>query len=41
MPFQLPVYPMGLIALMAAAALTLWSMVCYLRLAWPVLRSEP
>jgi len=30
--------PIGLIALFGAAALTLWSMIIYLRAAWPYLR---
>jgi CDP-diacylglycerol--glycerol-3-phosphate 3-phosphatidyltransferase/cardiolipin synthase len=34
----LPVYELGLYCLVAAAALTLWSMVMYLRAAWPDLR---
>ena len=33
--FGLPIYALGLIATIAAAALTLWSMVVYLRAAWP------
>jgi CDP-diacylglycerol---glycerol-3-phosphate 3-phosphatidyltransferase len=33
----LPVYPVGMVLLLAAAALTLWSMVDYLRAAWPVM----
>lgn len=33
-------YPLGFIALAGAAALTLWSMVLYLRAAWPYLLSE-
>jgi CDP-diacylglycerol--glycerol-3-phosphate 3-phosphatidyltransferase len=33
--FGLPVYEMGVYCLMAAAVLTLWSMVQYLRAAWP------
>lgn len=32
-----PVYLIGVIALYVAAALTLWSMVIYLRAAWPTL----
>ena len=34
----LPVYEIGYGLLFAAAALTLWSMVVYLRTAWPVMR---
>jgi phosphatidylglycerophosphate synthase len=33
----LPIYTMGLWLTVAAAALTLWSAVVYLRAAWPVL----
>ena len=38
--FGLPVYTLGVIALVAAAALTLWSMAIYLRAAWPFLSRE-
>lgn len=34
----LPVYEIGYALLFAAGALTLWSMVVYLRAAWPVMR---
>jgi len=33
-------YPLGFIALAGAAALTLWSMVLYLRAAWPFLLAD-
>ena len=36
--FGLPVYQAGLVLTVAAAVLTLWSMVDYLRAAWPELR---
>ena len=36
--FGLPIYRMGLWLTFAAAVLTLWSMVGYLRAAWPELR---
>ncbi|WP_293372119.1 CDP-diacylglycerol--glycerol-3-phosphate 3-phosphatidyltransferase [Nevskia sp.] len=36
----IPVYKVGYGLLFAAAALTLWSMVVYLRAAWPVMREE-
>lgn len=36
--FGLPVYEMGVVLLVLAAALTLWSMVSYLRAAWPEIR---
>jgi len=38
--FDIPVYTIGLILLIVAAGLTLWSMVAYIRAAWPTL-SEP
>lgn len=37
----LPVYEMGVVLLAIAAVLTLWSMVSYLRAAWPELRGSP
>jgi CDP-diacylglycerol--glycerol-3-phosphate 3-phosphatidyltransferase len=41
--FGLPMYEIGVVLLVVAAALTLWSMVAYLRAAWPELRrsNEP
>lgn len=36
----LPVYEIGVVLLVLAAALTLWSMGSYLRAAWPELRRE-
>ena len=36
--FGLPVYDTGVVLLVLAAALTLWSMVRYLRAAWPEMR---
>ena len=33
----LPIYEIGLYLTIAAAALTLWSMISYMRAAWPVL----
>ena len=38
--FGLPVYQIGMILLIAAAGLTLWSMADYLRSAWPVMRGD-
>ncbi|MFK8015856.1 MAG: CDP-diacylglycerol--glycerol-3-phosphate 3-phosphatidyltransferase [Gammaproteobacteria bacterium] len=38
--FGLPVYPIGVGFLIVAATLTLWSMVVYLRSAWPFLNEE-
>jgi CDP-diacylglycerol--glycerol-3-phosphate 3-phosphatidyltransferase len=35
--FGLPIYRIGLVLTVVAAVLTLWSMVSYLRAAWPVL----
>ena len=39
--FGLPVYELGVILLVVAAVLTLWSMVSYLKAAWPELRRNP
>lgn len=36
----LPVYEVGLVLLYLAAALTLWSMIIYLRAAWPLLNGD-
>jgi CDP-diacylglycerol--glycerol-3-phosphate 3-phosphatidyltransferase len=38
--FGLPVYEMGVVLLVIAGALTIWSMGSYLRAAWPELRRE-
>jgi len=38
--FGLPIYTLGLLLTAVAAVLTLWSMVLYLRLAWPALRGS-
>jgi CDP-diacylglycerol---glycerol-3-phosphate 3-phosphatidyltransferase len=38
--FALPTYDLGLLLTAVAAVLTLWSMVQYLRLAWPELRGS-
>jgi CDP-diacylglycerol---glycerol-3-phosphate 3-phosphatidyltransferase len=38
--FILPTYKLGLVLTAVAAVLTLWSMVQYLRLAWPELRGS-
>jgi phosphatidylglycerophosphate synthase len=35
----LPIYDIGVALLVIAAVLTLWSMVSYLRAAWPELRA--
>jgi CDP-diacylglycerol--glycerol-3-phosphate 3-phosphatidyltransferase len=37
----LPIYTLGKVLLVVASVLTLWSMVAYLRAAWPELRSDP
>ena len=39
--FGLPIYRMGVWLLVIAAALTLWSMVAYVKAAWPELRRTP
>ncbi|MGD9599013.1 MAG: CDP-diacylglycerol--glycerol-3-phosphate 3-phosphatidyltransferase [Steroidobacteraceae bacterium] len=38
--FGLPIYEIGLALTVLAAVLTLWSMVSYLRAAWPEMRSR-
>ena len=38
--FQLPVFEIGIVLTVIAAALTLWSAVQYLRAAWPDLRGH-
>jgi CDP-diacylglycerol--glycerol-3-phosphate 3-phosphatidyltransferase len=38
--FFLPIYDLGLVLTVVAAILTLWSMMAYLRAAWPDLRSR-
>ena len=37
---KLPLYEIGLVLLYIAALMTLWSMVVYLKAAWPVLREK-
>ncbi|HIP53531.1 MAG TPA: CDP-diacylglycerol--glycerol-3-phosphate 3-phosphatidyltransferase, partial [Chromatiales bacterium] len=39
--FGLPIYRIGLILLYIAAILTLWSMLVYLKAAWPMLSEPP
>jgi len=39
--FGLPVYETGVVLLVIAGVLTLWSMVSYLQAAWPELRRTP
>ncbi len=39
--FGLPMYDIGVVLLVVAAVLTLWSMASYLRAAWPVLQRDP
>jgi len=36
----IPIYQLGLLLTAIAAVLTLWSMILYLRLAWPELRGS-
>ena len=38
--FGLPIYQLGLLFTLLATVLTLWSMIVYLRLAWPELRGS-
>jgi CDP-diacylglycerol--glycerol-3-phosphate 3-phosphatidyltransferase/cardiolipin synthase len=37
----LPIYDIGVVLLVIAAVLTLWSMVSYVKAAWPELRRDP
>ena len=37
----IPVYDIGYVLLFLASALTIWSMIQYLRAAWPVMRDSP
>jgi CDP-diacylglycerol--glycerol-3-phosphate 3-phosphatidyltransferase len=39
--FGIPVYRLGMVLTAIAVVLTLWSMVAYLRVAWPELRGGP
>src|SRR6202051_4483167 len=38
--FGIPIYKLGVVLTAVAAVLTLWSMILYLRLAWPELRDS-
>jgi CDP-diacylglycerol--glycerol-3-phosphate 3-phosphatidyltransferase/cardiolipin synthase len=38
--FGIPIYKFGIILTAVAVVLTLWSMIAYLRLAWPELRGS-
>ena len=38
--FGLPIYQLGYLLLVVAAVLTIWSMVMYLRAAWPLMRES-
>jgi CDP-diacylglycerol--glycerol-3-phosphate 3-phosphatidyltransferase len=38
--FGLPIYEIGVVLLVIASVLTLWSMVAYLQIAWPELRKS-
>lgn len=38
--FGVPIYELGFVCLFVAAALTIWSMVVYLRAAWPFLKES-
>ncbi len=40
MIWKIPIFEIGLVLLVMAAALTLWSMFIYLSAAWPTLKSE-
>lgn len=38
--FQIPIYEIGIVLLNIAAVLTLWSMLDYLKAAWPIMRGQ-
>jgi CDP-diacylglycerol--glycerol-3-phosphate 3-phosphatidyltransferase len=38
--FHLPIYGLGYVLLLVASVLTVWSMVMYLRAAWPMMQEE-
>jgi len=39
--FGIPIYTVGFVLLIAAAVMTIWSMVFYLKAAWPFIMAEP
>ena len=39
--FGIPVYTIGFILLVLAAVMTIWSMIVYLRAAWPFIMADP
>lgn len=39
--FGLPIYTIGFVLLVLAAIMTIWSMIVYLRAAWPFIMSDP
>jgi len=38
--FGIPVYTIGFVLLVLAAVMTIWSMVVYLRAAWPFIKAD-
>jgi len=38
--FGIEIYAVGFILLLAAAGMTLWSMIVYLRAAWPAMQEN-
>ncbi|MCH9694774.1 MAG: CDP-diacylglycerol--glycerol-3-phosphate 3-phosphatidyltransferase [Gammaproteobacteria bacterium] len=39
--FGVPIYAVGFVLLVLAAIMTLWSMIIYLRAAWPFMKNDP
>ena len=39
--FGIPIYTIGFVLLLLAAVMTIWSMVVYLRAAWPFIMKDP
>ena len=39
--FGIPVYTIGFVLLVLAAVMTIWSMIVYLRAAWPFIMTDP
>jgi CDP-diacylglycerol--glycerol-3-phosphate 3-phosphatidyltransferase len=39
--FGIPIYTIGFVLLLLAAVMTIWSMVVYLRAAWPFIMTDP
>jgi CDP-diacylglycerol--glycerol-3-phosphate 3-phosphatidyltransferase/cardiolipin synthase len=39
--FGIPIYTIGFVLLLLAAVMTIWSMIVYLRAAWPFIMTDP